>query len=58
MLYMIVKYEFPANPLAAAGAANTNPADQQGMPYGYDETTLLSAPVSGQDRGCLCLFPV
>lgn len=44
MLYLFVKYEIPTNPLATAGAANTNPADQQGMPYGYDETTLLTAP--------------
>ncbi|MDX9930778.1 MAG: SusD/RagB family nutrient-binding outer membrane lipoprotein, partial [Bacteroidales bacterium] len=44
MLFTVVKYEIPTNPLATAGAANTNPGDQQGMPYGYDETTLLNAP--------------
>jgi hypothetical protein len=30
--------------LTAAGTPNTNPADQIGMPYGYDENGLLSAP--------------
>lgn len=42
--YTAVKYERPANPLATAGAANTRPADQEGMPYGYDENTIVSAP--------------
>jgi hypothetical protein len=42
--YIAVKYELPANPLATAGAANTNPADQQGMPYGYDESSIETAP--------------
>ncbi len=42
--YMICKYPTPANALATAGTPNTNLADQQGMPYGYDETTLASAP--------------
>ncbi|MFA5818519.1 MAG: SusD/RagB family nutrient-binding outer membrane lipoprotein [Bacteroidales bacterium] len=44
ILYIAVLYKIPANPLATAGAANTNPADQIGMPYGYDETSILSAP--------------
>lgn len=39
-----VKYEFPANPLATAGAENTNPADQQGMPFGYNESTVINDP--------------
>ncbi len=39
-----VKYENPGNPLATTGAANTNPADQQGMPYGYDESSVATAP--------------
>ena len=39
-----VKYENPSNPLATAGAANTNPEDQQGMPYGYDESAIEDAP--------------
>jgi len=39
-----VKYENPSNPLATAGAANTNPQDQQGMPYGYDESSIEGAP--------------
>ncbi|WP_423146370.1 SusD/RagB family nutrient-binding outer membrane lipoprotein [Rubrolithibacter danxiaensis] len=42
--YIAVKYELPANPLATAGAANTDPQDQQGMPYGYNESTIASAP--------------
>ena len=39
-----VKYEFPANPLATAGAADTDPADQQGMPFGYSEATIDQDP--------------
>lgn len=39
-----VKYQTPANPLATAGAANTNPADQEGMPYGYNESSISTAP--------------
>ncbi len=42
--YMICKYPIPANPLATAGTPNTNLADQIGMPYGYDETTIANAP--------------
>ena len=42
--YMICKYPTPANPLATAGTPNTTLADQIGMPYGYDETTLTNAP--------------
>lgn len=42
--YIAVKYENPGNPLATAGAANTNPADQQGMPFGYDENALSTSP--------------
>jgi len=42
--YIAVKYEVPANPLATAGSANTNPSEQQGMPYGYDESSIESAP--------------
>ncbi|WP_090607642.1 SusD/RagB family nutrient-binding outer membrane lipoprotein [Parapedobacter koreensis] len=42
--YIAVKYENPSNPLATAGSANTNPADQQGMPYGYDESSIEDAP--------------
>jgi len=39
-----VKYDFPANPLATAGAENVNPADQLGMPLGYNESTIANAP--------------
>lgn len=42
--YIAVRYENPSNPLATAGAANTNPADQIGMPYGYDENSVEDAP--------------
>ncbi|HEV8084892.1 MAG TPA: SusD/RagB family nutrient-binding outer membrane lipoprotein [Chitinophagaceae bacterium] len=40
-----VKYEFPANPLATAGVEDTNPAGQQGMPLGYNESTISSDPL-------------
>lgn len=39
-----VKYEFPANPLATVGAEDTNPLDQQGMPFGYSEATIDQDP--------------
>lgn len=39
-----VKYETPGNPVATAGAENTTPADQEGMPYGYNESTIATAP--------------
>lgn len=42
--YIAVKYANPSNPLATAGNANTNPDDQQGMPYGYDESSIEDAP--------------
>ncbi len=42
--FIAVKYAIPANPLATAGAENTNPADQIGMPYGYNESTIANAP--------------
>ncbi len=42
--YTLIKYEFPYNPLESAGATNNNLADQQGMPYGYDENSIASAP--------------
>jgi hypothetical protein len=32
-----VKYAIPGNPLATAGAEDTNPANQQGMPIGYND---------------------
>ncbi len=44
LTFIAVKYENPTNPLATAGAANTDPADQEGMPYGYDENSLATAP--------------
>ncbi len=40
-----VKYEFPAQPLATAGAADTDPANQAGMPMGYDENTISQDPL-------------
>jgi hypothetical protein len=39
-----VKYQFPFNPVATAGTANTNPADQIGMPVGYNDATIVTAP--------------
>lgn len=39
-----VKYQTPANPLATAGTENTNPEEQEGMPYGYDIGTIATAP--------------
>ncbi|MFA5818273.1 MAG: SusD/RagB family nutrient-binding outer membrane lipoprotein [Bacteroidales bacterium] len=44
ILYIAVLYKIPSNTLATAGAANTNPADQIGMPYGYNESTILTSP--------------
>jgi len=38
------KYETPANPLETAGAADTTVANQNGMPYGYNEATIAEAP--------------
>ncbi len=39
-----VKYQFPANPIATAGTEDNNPVNQQGMPFGYDATTIGTAP--------------
>lgn len=39
-----VKYEIPANPIATAGAEDKTPANQEGMPYGYNESTIANAP--------------
>lgn len=39
-----VKYQFPANPIATAGMEDLNPLNQQGMPFGYDATTIATAP--------------
>lgn len=41
---MAVKYEFPANDLATAGNADTNPANQMGMPFGYNDATISTEP--------------
>lgn len=42
--YISVRYENPSNPLETTGAADTDPADQIGMPFGYDETSIITAP--------------
>ncbi len=42
--YIAVKYDNPSNPLETAGNANTDPEAQQGMPYGYDESSIEDAP--------------
>ncbi len=39
-----ILYEFPANDVATAGTKNTNPADQIGMPMGYNDATIVNAP--------------
>jgi len=39
-----VKYQFPANALATAGTEDTNPMNQQGMPMGYNESTISNDP--------------
>jgi hypothetical protein len=39
-----VKYAAPSNPIATAGTEDTTSANQDGMPYGYNESTLLNAP--------------
>lgn len=40
-----VKYEFPANPLATAGAEDTDPVNQLGMPMGYNESSIVNDPL-------------
>jgi hypothetical protein len=44
LTYIAATYEKPTEPLATAGAVNTNPANQLGMPYGYDENSVQTAP--------------
>lgn len=39
-----IMYADPTKPLGLSGAEDANPADQQGMPYGYNESTISSAP--------------
>jgi Starch-binding associating with outer membrane len=42
-----VKYQFPSNPLAGSpnvGTEDVIPADQQGMPMGYNESTVVNDP--------------
>jgi hypothetical protein len=39
-----VKYETPANPIETAGAADNDPANQNGMPLGYNEATISTEP--------------
>ncbi len=39
-----VLYEFPANDLSTAGFADTDPAHQLGMPMGYNDATISTAP--------------
>lgn len=42
--FIAVKYQNPANPLATAGTEDTNPASQEGMPFGYNESSITTAP--------------
>jgi len=39
-----VKYQFPANALGATGTEDTTIAHQNGMPLGYNASTLATAP--------------
>ena len=39
-----VKYQFPANALGSTGTEDVTPADQQGMPFGYNESTIVNDP--------------
>lgn len=39
-----VLYEFPANDLATAGYADTDPAHQIGMPLGYNDASIVLTP--------------
>jgi hypothetical protein len=39
-----VKYQKPGQPLATVGTEDTDPANQQGMPFGYSEATIATAP--------------
>lgn len=39
-----VKYDLPANDVATAGNADTDPANQIGMPFGYNDATISTAP--------------
>jgi hypothetical protein len=39
-----IKYANPNNPLETAGAGDTDPAHQEGMPYGYNEQSIVNAP--------------
>jgi hypothetical protein len=42
--YIAIKYADPSSAVATPGTANTTPADQLGMPYGYDESSLVNSP--------------
>ena len=42
--FIAVKYATPANPLTTAGAEDTARANQDGMPFGYNESTIVNAP--------------
>jgi hypothetical protein len=39
-----VKYQFPANALGSTGTEDINPANQNGMPLGYNAGTISTAP--------------
>ena len=40
-----VKYQFPANALASAGTEDVNPLNQNGMPFGYNESSIVNDPL-------------
>jgi hypothetical protein len=39
-----VRYGVPGNPIATVGTEDTTRASQDGMPYGYNESTVVNAP--------------
>ena len=39
-----VKYEFPSNNIGSTGSEDTDPDNQQGMPYGYNDADIDTAP--------------
>ncbi|HOW39113.1 MAG TPA: SusD/RagB family nutrient-binding outer membrane lipoprotein [Bacteroidales bacterium] len=55
-----VLYQFPGGTVSptssTVGTTNTNPADQIGMPYGYDESSILTAPGYPGKNGAAFLY--
>jgi Starch-binding associating with outer membrane len=51
-----VKYQFPANALGSTGTEDVTPADQQGMPFGYNESTIATDPNYPGKSGAAWLY--